>query len=357
MIIHIDMDYFFAQAEALRNPEYRDRVIVVCVYSKKSGDSGVVSTVNYEGRKYGIHSGMPIFKAKSRAPLDSVFIPVDHAYYSRLSNEIAQIINKYGDADQTSIDEWFVQVEEIPQETARAIKNEIKEKTDLNCSVGVAPSMLGAKMATDKCKPNGLLILNPDEEKKLINGSDLEKVVGIGKKTSKLLEEMAVYNVSDLKKLDPVKVVEKFGKKTGSWLVSLANERYKDMLRHTHEEQSEISRISTLEENTRDLQILIDQISQMEVDNKAWLKQNKKNFKTLIISFVTQDMKMHSKSISFRSPKSWNDELRDHELNLIMQFLAENNLKIRRIGIKYTNFLDVTGQKTLANEFSNLLEF
>jgi nucleotidyltransferase/DNA polymerase involved in DNA repair len=168
---------------------------------------------------------------------------------------------------------------------------------------------------------------------------------------------MAVYNVSDLKKLDPVKVVEKFGKKTGSWLVSLANERYKDMLRHTHEEQSEISRISTLEENTRDLQILIDQISQMEVDNKAWLKQNKKNFKTLIISFVTQDMKMHSKSISFRSPKSWNDELRDHELNLIMQFLAENNLKIRRIGIKYTNFLDVTGQKTLANEFSNLLEF
>jgi DNA polymerase IV (DinB-like DNA polymerase) len=357
MIIHIDMDYFFAQAEQLRNPDYSGKVVVVCVYSKKSGDSGVVSTVNYEGRKYGIHSGMPIFRAKSRAPPDSIFIPVDHSYYSHLSGKIAEIIGKYGKADQSSIDEWFIEVGEIPEETARAIKSEIAELTGLSASLGVAPSMLGAKMATDKCKPDGLLILNIEEERKLIEGSDLEKVTGIGKKTSKILEDMGVYKVADLKKLDPVLLVEKFGKKTGSWLVALSNGRYKETYRHTQEEQSEVSRISTLEENTRELQVLLDQISKMEEDNKAWLKENKKNFKTLIISFVSEDMGSHSKSITFRSPKSWHDDLRDYKLNLIIQFLSENELKIRRVGIKYTNFVDVSGQKTLANEFSNLLEF
>lgn len=351
------MDYFFAQAEELRNPQLKGKVVVVCVYSKKSGDFGVVSTVNYEGRKYGIYSGMPIFRAKSKAPPDSVFLPVDHPYYSSLSEKIAQIIGKYGSTDQMSIDEWFVEVSQIPEETARAIKNEIAEKTGLSASVGVAPSRLGAKMAADRCKPDGLIILNEDEERKLINDSGLEKVVGIGRKTARILGDMGLFKVADLKSMDPVLIVEKFGKKTGSWLIWLSEGRYKDIYRSSTQEQSEVSRISTMEDNTRDLQDLMKRIQDMEQDNRNWLRENKKNFKTLVVSFVTEDMKSHSKSISFRTPKSWNDDMWDHELNLIRQFLSENQLKIRRVGIKYANFVDVSGQKTLADEFSNLLEF
>lgn len=357
MFIHIDMDYFFAQVEEKRHPEYKGKVIVVCVYSKRTGDAGVVSTVNYEGRKYGIHSGTPIFQAKSKAPPDSVFVPVDHSHYTQVSKEIGEIVRKYGNTEQTSIDEWFLEVNEIPEETARAIKSEIFEKKGLTCSIGVAPSMLGAKMATDRSKPNGLMVLDKQKETESIGNSEVQKVVGIGKKTAEVLQDMGVQRVKDLKRLDPVALVEKFGKKTGAWLVALAEGRYSDMLRRGEEEQAEISRIGTLETTTRDINLLMLKITELEKDNKAWLAKNNKFFKTLVLTFVTEDMKTHSKSISFRKPKDWMMDLGAEEIILIKEFLSENDLNVRRIGVKYTNFLDVSGQKTLANEFSNLLEF
>ena len=357
MFLHIDMDYFFAQLEEKRHPEYAGKVLVVCVFSKESGDSGVVSTVNYEGRKYGIHSGQPIFQAKKRAPADSVFIPVDHVHYQSASKQIAEIIRKYGHAQQTSIDEWFLEIDRIPEETARAIKSEILEKAGLTCSIGVAPSMLGAKMAAEKSKPDGLLFLDDESERNFIEGSELQKVVGIGKKTAELLHGLGARKVNDLKKLDPVLIAEQFGKKTGSWLISLAQGRYSGIMKHGQEEQAEVSRMGTLETETHDIHQIMAKITEIERDNKDWVKRNKKAFKTLILVFVTQDMKLHTKSISFRKPKHAEEDLEPEKMLLAREFLAENRLSVRRVGIKYTNFTDVSGQKTLGDDFLNLLEF
>ncbi len=352
MIIHIDMDYFFAQAEELRHPEYTGKIIVVCVYSGRTPDSGVVSTVNYEGRRYGVHSGMPIFKARKRAPpQDSVFLPVDHEYYGEISDRIDSVVTEYAEiSGRTSIDEWFIRAEGDAEPLARKIKQAIREKTGITCSAGVAPSMLGAKMAAGMRKPDGFLFVDEAAERKMIEDSDIEKVVGIGEKTAEALHGLGVETVKNLKKLDRMLLVEKFGKKSGSWLIALAEGRYGELLEYSEGEQSEVSRIGTLKEKTRDASEMLEKIAEMEGDNQAWLKQHNKFFRTLAIAFVTEDMKNHSRSLSFKSPKGWTGDFREEEMKLIREFLAGNPLAVRRIGIRYANLVDVSGQKTLAGE-------
>ena len=318
-----------------------------------------MSTVNYEGRRYGIHSGQPIFQAKKRAPpADSIFLPVDHGYYEKMSDSIDQVIRrKFESAERASIDEWFLEADNEPERAARALKDEIAKETGFTCSVGVAPSRLGSKMAADRSKPNGLLVLDSQSERMLIRQSDVQKIFGIGKKTAEALQKMGVEKVSDLEKIDKVEMVEKFGKKTGAWFIALSEGRYEDLLSYKEAEQSEVSRIGTLRAKTRDISTLALKLSELEKDAKDWLRSNNRFFRTLAITFVTEDMKIHTKSLSFRNPKSWNENLHDEEVMLIKQFLDENPLGIRRIGVKFVNLVDVTGQMKLINGFPGLLEF
>jgi DNA polymerase IV (DinB-like DNA polymerase) len=282
---------------------------------------------------------------------------VDHAYYSAESQKISQIISKYGDASQLSIDEWLLEIKQIPEENARALKSEIYEKSGLTCSIGVAPSALGAKMACAECKPDGILILDKEEETRFIAQSSIQKVVGIGAKTAGILNEMGVSNVKDLAKKDPVFLVEKFGKKTGSFLVNLAKGNLSNLMGPPSGEQSEISRIATLEHPSSDISLLMEKIRSIEKDNKNWIRENKLQFKTLTISFVSEDMKQASKSVTFRNPRNWNEDLDSSIRMLVQEFLARNKKNIRRIGIKFSNFSDIAGQKTLSDDFLNLLEF
>jgi len=185
MYLHIDMDYFFAQLEEKRRPMMKGKIIIVCVYSGRTADSGVVSTVNYPGRELGIRSGMPIAFAKRRAPpADSIFLPVDHEYYSGMSERIDGAIRGMMEkVVQASIDEWNVEDADSAGK-APALKKRILDEFGLRCSVGVAPSLLGAKMAASKSKPDGLLVLDGPSERKMISGSNVEKVPGIGPKTA-----------------------------------------------------------------------------------------------------------------------------------------------------------------------------
>ncbi len=349
MFIHIDMDYFFAQAEELRHPAYRGKIVVVCVYTGRTADSGVVSTVNYAGRRLGIHSGIPIYQAKRRAPpADSVFLPVDHEYYGEFSDRIDAIIQENAEiTGRTSVDEWFVRVDRDAEKLAKRLKEQIFERTGMTCSVGVAPSMIGAKMAAGINKPDGFLALDKAAEKRMIEDSDVQKVIGIGGKTAGALRELGVEKVRDLEKIDKVTLVERFGKKAGSWLVALAEGRYEGLLEYSEGEQTEVGRVGTLMKKTRDADALLKKIVEMEGDNREWIRQNKKFFKTLVLSFITEDMKGYSRSISFRNPKGADGDFRGEEMKLIRDFLAENPLAVRRIGIRFTNLVDVAGQKTL----------
>lgn len=347
MYLHVDMDYFYAQVEEQRHPMAKGKIIVVCIYSGRTKDSGVVSTVNYPGREVGIYSGMPITLAKKRTPpADSIFLPADREYYAHVSAHIDSTIRKVcRKVVQASIDEWNIKDEEAASKAPK-LKRLIKKELGMTCSIGVAPSPLGAKMAAAKSKPDGLLVLDAGGQKKLIEGSDVEKVPGIGRKTAEALGEFGVARVKDLKKVDPLTLVETFGRKTGAWLHDLAMGRYDGGLGE-EKEQEEVSRIGTLKEKTRDPHFILEKLVELEKDAKEWLMEMKKSYRTLSLTFITEDLKTHTKSMSFRNPKSWREDISKEKEALLKEFLGENDLMIRRVGIRFGNFMDLGGQTTL----------
>src|SRR4030042_2406790 len=112
VIMLVDLDYFFAQCEELRNPALKDKPVVVGVYSGRTADSGAVSTANYVARKFGVKSGIPIFLAKKRLEgAEAVFLPVDHQFYEQISNRVMQALRGYVDSfEQVGIDEAYLDV-------------------------------------------------------------------------------------------------------------------------------------------------------------------------------------------------------------------------------------------------------
>ncbi len=340
------MDYFFAQIEEKRHPEADGLVVVVCVYSGRTKESGAVSTVNYLGRKYGIRSGIPIINAKKLAPPNSIFLPVDKEFYSVISSQIDSIIRQEcKKVVQSSIDEWNVDDNEAPKKAA-ILKNQIKKELGLTCSVGVAPSLLGAKMAATKSKPDGQLIIDKIQEKELIENSRVEKIPGIGPKTTEALGSIGVKQVKDISTIDPIKLIEIFGRKSGNWIHKIGSGDYVEELGQ-EKEQEGVSRIGTLSNETRNPQIILEKLYELDKEAKVWLMEMKKSYKTLSIIFITEDLKTHTKSISFHNPKIWSQDITNEEKELIMAFLNENSSNLRRIGIRFGNFINMGGQTTL----------
>ncbi len=347
MYLHVDMDYFFAQIEERRRPMARGKIIVVCVYSGRTADSGVVSTVNYPGRGLGIRSGMPIAFAKKRAPpADSVFLPLDRELYEQVSERIDAIVRRIcAKAVQASIDEWNATDTDAAAK-APLLKKAILEETGLTCTVGVAPSLLGAKMAASKSKPDGMLVLDAAAEKRMIGDSDVEKVPGIGPKTAEALSLMGIVKVRDLGKADPIALVDTFGRKSGAWLRDLGAGKYDEGLGE-EKPQEEVSRIGTLKEKTRDPYIILAKLDELEKDAKDWLMQAKKSYRTLSVIFITSDLRTHTKSMSFKNPKGWSEQITKEKEELVREFLAGEGMEVRRVGIRFGNFLDLGGQTTL----------
>jgi len=323
------------------------KIIVVCMYSGRTPDSGVVSSVNYSGRALGIHAGMPIIQAKKRAPpRDSIFLPADREYYAEVSAQIDSVIRGFIDRlSQASIDEWNGEDKDAT-EKAPVLKGMILQATGLRCSIGVAPSPLGAKMAASMSKPDGLLVFDEILQRSFIENSEVEKVPGIGPKTASALNQLGITKVKDLGKADPVVLSEIFGKKTGSWLIDLGAARYPNALQE-EKEQEEVSRIGTLKEKTRDPYIIILKLEELEKDAKQWLMENKKSYSTMGVIFITDDMRTHTRSISFKKPKAWSEGAAKDMEALVKQFLDEDKHDIRRIGIRFGNFLDLGKQTTL----------
>src|SRR4030066_126341 len=164
-IIHIDMDAFFAAVEEKKNPALIGKPVVFGGGGNPN-KRGVVSTANYEARKYGIHSSMPLRTAHKLCP-HAIFLPVDYEAYLAASQEFKSVLLAITPImENAGIDEVFLDASEVPEISdiiASKIKTSIKEKTGLTCSVGIAPNKLLAKIASDIQKPNGLTILNESD--------------------------------------------------------------------------------------------------------------------------------------------------------------------------------------------------
>ncbi|MDF1540851.1 MAG: DNA polymerase IV [Candidatus Thorarchaeota archaeon] len=202
-IMHVDMDAFFASVEQYRNhPELIGQPVCVGHDPKKGNGRGVVRAVSYEARAFGIHSGMPVSRAYRLCP-DAIFVSGEFSNYSIASGEFMEILARYADGGRVrraSIDEAYIDVTfgvqdyESPVDMAREIQAAIRQETNLPCSIGIAPNMSVAKVATGTQKPNGITLVGPDPQD-IINflaPMKVQALNGVGAKTAERLNNHGI---------------------------------------------------------------------------------------------------------------------------------------------------------------------
>ncbi|MCP3671318.1 MAG: DNA polymerase IV [Gammaproteobacteria bacterium] len=200
--MHLDMDAFFASVEQRDNPEYRGKPVVV---GAMPGRRGVVSTCSYEARKYGICSAMPISEAHRRCP-DAIYLRPDMARYVAVSKKVMLALGEISPVvEPVSIDEAYIDISGMerligePVEIGRLTKLKIREVVGLDCSAGIGPNRLIAKLASEYQKPDGLVVIRPEQIQAFLDPMPVSNLRGVGPKARQELEQLGVYTVKHLK--------------------------------------------------------------------------------------------------------------------------------------------------------------
>ena len=228
IILHMDMDAFFAAVEQRDHPEYRGKPVIVGADPKGGKGRGVVSTCSYEARKFGVHSAMPISQAYKLCP-HGIYVWPNGRLYQQVSKEIFNLLYEFTDAiEPLSIDEAFLDVTGSIKlfgdgpEIAAKIKKRIKDEIKLTASIGVAPNKYLAKMASDLEKPDGLVVVHPDKIDEFLAPLDISRLWGAGIKTQATLKKMGIHTIGDLFKY-PRDILEKKMGKLGDHFYNLAH--------------------------------------------------------------------------------------------------------------------------------------
>lgn len=221
IILHVDMDAFFAAVEQRDHPQYRGKPVIVGADPKEGRGRGVVSTCSYEARKFGIHSALPISQAFKLCP-QGIYVYPNGKLYKQVSQEILDIFYEFTDTvEPISIDEAFLDVTGSTklfgngEEIAKMIKKRIYEKERLTASVGMAPNKYLAKIASDLEKPDGLVVVKPDQIQAFLKPLDISRLWGAGKKTEQTLHKMGINTIGDLAKFPKDILNKKLGKMGG----------------------------------------------------------------------------------------------------------------------------------------------
>ena len=221
-VLHVDLDQFIAAVEMLRRPELSGKPVVV------GGDGdpskrGVVSTANYEARRYGVRSGMPLRTAYKRCP-EAVFVAVDAGAYLAASAQVMETLQTFPAVVQVmGWDEAFMAVETNDAEAlAREVQRAVLERTELWCSIGVGDNKHRAKLATGFAKPAGIFTLTRENWDAVMGDLSTDALWGIGAKTARKLLAVGIRTVADLAEADETILVRSFGPNTGPWLKHLA---------------------------------------------------------------------------------------------------------------------------------------
>jgi nucleotidyltransferase/DNA polymerase involved in DNA repair len=211
------MDAFYAAIEQRDRPELRGRPVIVGADPRGGRGRGVVSTASYEARRFGVGSAMPISRAYRLCP-DGVYLPVDMEKYVAVSRQVMEVLRRYTDlVEPISIDEAFLDVtgslrlKGTGETIARDLKQAIRRETQLTASVGVAPSKLVAKIASDLEKPDGLVVVPPGTEAAFLAPLPVRRLWGVGPKLEEALFRQGVATIGQLAALPDAALERRFG--------------------------------------------------------------------------------------------------------------------------------------------------
>jgi DNA polymerase IV (DinB-like DNA polymerase) len=350
IIFHLDMDHFFTAIEEREKPELRGKSVIVGADPKEGKGRGVVHTSNYEARKFGVRSAMPISRAWKLCPA-AVYLPPNYQLYVRVSNEIMDVLRKYAcKFEQWGIDEAFLDVTSRvkdyteAEKLAQQIKTEIREKQKLTCSIGIGPNKLVAKIASDYKKPDGLTIIEEQDIEAFLAPLPVRKLLWVGRKTERKLATMGIKTIGDLAHYDPAILAENFGV-AGTQFYLMAHGVDKSEVEERGQTKS-VSRDVTFEEDTSDFEFVLNVLDKLSMEIIEDVEAQRYYFKTITIKVRYENFETHTHSKTLPITTSRLQDLQKTARELMLHHLSQKR-KMRLIGLKVSNLVSLKEQKTL----------
>jgi DNA polymerase IV len=337
MIFHIDMDAFYASVEILDNPEFKGKPVIVGGLSGR----GVVAAASYEARKYGVHSAMPMFQALKNCP-DARVVPPRMARYKNVSENVMEILRSFSPlVEQVSIDEAYLNANGCERlfgsadTMAGEIKNKIKQKVHLTCSVGIAPVKFLAKIASNMNKPDGVTIIYPEQVPGFVQSLPIKNTPGVGPSLFQELRMLGITTLGDIQNF-PEKVLTdklgKFGKRLKELSMGIDTSPIVP-----YSLPKSASAEETLGFDTADRELLKKYLLQQADEVGRQLRKTGVKAKTVSIKVKHSDFQQITRRITLKSPTCSSNTLFHEACRLFDECVLLK--KVRLIGIGASGFV------------------
>lgn len=349
-IVHVDMDAFFAAIEQRDNPKYRSRPVVIGADPKSGKGRGVVSTCSYEARRFGIHSAMPISEAFRRCP-GAAFLPVNMDKYLSVSAQVLFILRSFTpDIEPVSIDEAYLDITgsyrlfaQTPADTCRKIKNKINAELSLTASLGLGPTMMAAKIASDLNKPDGFVEVTRNGLISFLRPLSVRRLWGLGPKTERILNDVGISTIGQLADSEPSVLREYFGNSADHFW-KMAN-GFDDRSITVHSEAKSYSNETTFDKDTSCRNDIEGALMSLCENVSSRMRRNAVRCRTATLKIRLSDFATYTRSTTFRHATNYSDLLYKAVISLYNNFATEGK-RIRLLGVKASG-LSGGGEKEL----------
>jgi len=366
IVCHVDMDCFYASCERLREPALRGEPVVVGMGYEAGEPHGAVATASYEAREHGVESAQPISQALDALPRAEVppgevgegeadaggddpvgfYRPVDIEFYRSVAAEVKEILHDVADVvREVSIDEAYLDVTDrtawdragdgdrtLAEGFARHVKQRIEREVGVPASVGVAPNMSTAKIASDADKPDGLVVVPPGEVRSFLAPLPVEEIHGVGPVTARRLGARDIETAGDLAAADPGDLQSAFGTR-GRELYDRARGRDDREVTPTGRPKS-LNREKAFTEATDDGERKREQVRALAADVADRARSRGALYRTIGIKVVTPPYDVHTRERSLPGPIDDPDLVREVALDLLDEFADD---RVRKLGVRVSN--------------------
>ncbi|WP_458187889.1 DNA polymerase IV [Haladaptatus sp. NG-WS-4] len=362
IVFHVDMDCFYAACERLRDPDLEDEPVVVGMGYEEDESHGAVATASYEAREFGVESAQAISTALERLPRKAAvddtddeagyYRPVDMAFYKSVSEDVRAILHDCADTvREVSIDEAYLDVTDrtawqVAEGFARHVKNRIEREVGVTASVGVAPNMSAAKIASDHDKPDGLVVVDPGTVREFLAPLDVAEIHGVGPVTARELREMNVETADDLADADPHALAERFGER-GRELHQRARGDDDRTVTPMGRPKS-LSRESAFTDATSDSEKKQARVSTLATAVADRARERNAMYRTIGVKVVTPPFDVHTRERSLPGPVDDPELVEEVALDLLAEF---DDDRVRKVGVRVSNLQFTESDQTSLDGF------
>jgi len=339
IIFHVDLDSFYTAVETREHPDLKGKSVIVGADPKEGKGRGVVMAASYEARALGVKAGMPISLAWRKLP-DAVYERPHYELYGSVSESVMNVLRGFADKfEQASIDEAYMDVTakttwRSARDYAKAVKEAVRAREGLTCSIGAAPNKSTAKIAAAQQKPDGLTVVPPDEVQAFLNPLPVAAISGVGEKTERVLESLGIRTIGDLAMYPGKKLTEVLGR-NAVWLWGIAR-GIEELPIEERPDAKSISVERTFERDVRDWGEIVETLDSVADNVHRRVKDAHVTFRTAGIKIRFEGFRTYTRD---RTLATWTDD-REVLMTTARELVAEfegRDRPVRMLGVRVAN--------------------